>query len=168
MFVFTDASYANLPDGASSAGGYVILLCGKDNRTIVLSWSSNKLKRVVKSTTAAEALALVLGLEECIYLRALICTILQAHQSNLPIEGIIDNKNLHSVIYSTKLISEKRLRIDIANIKEMISNNEIQQIKWKPTLFQLADCLTKKGANCDRLFDIMKANDTQFNQYIHL
>ena len=73
MLTFTDASYASLPDGEFNAGGYVILLCGKDNEAMVLSWSSNKLKRVVRSTTAAEALALVLGLEECIYLRALIC-----------------------------------------------------------------------------------------------
>ena len=79
MLVFTDASYANLPDGTSSAGGYVIQLCGKANKAVVLSWSSNKLKRVVKSTTAAEVFAIVPGLWECIYLVALICDILQVH-----------------------------------------------------------------------------------------
>lgn len=29
----------------------------------------------------------------------------------------------------------------------MILSNEIQEIKWKPTVFQLADYLTKKGTN---------------------
>ena len=28
--IFTDASYVNIPDGASSAGAFVIILCGKD------------------------------------------------------------------------------------------------------------------------------------------
>ena len=73
----------------------------------------------------------------------------------MPIEAIVDNKNLHSIIYSTKLISEKRLRIDIATIKEMLSRGEIYKITWKQTTFQIANCLTKKGASCDCLFRII-------------
>ena len=37
----------------------------------------------------------------------------------------------------------------------MILNNEIQEIKWKPASFQLGDYLTKKGKNCDCIFNIM-------------
>ena len=46
----------------------VILLVGRNNNANTLSWSSNKIKCVAKSTTAAEALSLVNGLEEAIYL----------------------------------------------------------------------------------------------------
>ena len=42
--IFTDASYANIPDGASSAGAFVIILCGKDSKANVLSWSLTKKK----------------------------------------------------------------------------------------------------------------------------
>ena len=63
MLIATDTFYVNLPDGVPSAGGYNILLCGKDNKAIVLSWSS-KLKRVVKSFAATVALFLFLGLEQ--------------------------------------------------------------------------------------------------------
>lgn len=118
----------NLPVGASSGGGYIILQCWKDNKGIVSWWLPNKLKCAIKSTTAAEALSLVLGLRN-VYIRALICDNLQV-QANLLIEAIIDNKNLHLVIYSTKLICKKRLRTDIVYMKEMILNKEIQ---WKPT-----------------------------------
>ena len=62
IVAFTDASYANLPDGVSSTGGYVILLVRLNNHANPLSWSSNKIKRVVKSTTAPEALRLFNGL----------------------------------------------------------------------------------------------------------
>ena len=61
------------------------------------------------------------------------------HPREIPIEAIIDNKNLHSIIYSTKLIREKRLRIDIATIKEMLSQGEINKVTWKQTLFRLSN-----------------------------
>ena len=64
MLIATDTFYVNLPDGVPSAGGYNILLCGKDNKAIVLSWSSSKLKCVVKSFAATVALFLFLGLEQ--------------------------------------------------------------------------------------------------------
>ena len=123
IVAFTDA-YANLPDGTSSAGGYVILLVGLNNHANTLSWASNKIKCIVKGTTAPEALSLVNDLEEAVYLQTIICNMFNIHAREIPIEAIIDNKNLHSIIYSTKLISEKRLGIDIATIKEMLSQGE--------------------------------------------
>ena len=134
IVAFTDA-YANLPDGTSSAGGYVILLVGLNNHANTLSWASNKIKCIVKGTTAPEALSLVNDLEEAVYLQTIICNMFNIHAREIPIEAIIDNKNLHSVIYSTKLISEKRLGIDIATIKEMLSQGEVNKITWKQALF---------------------------------
>ena len=50
-----------------------------------------QIKQVVKSTTAGEAFALVLGLKKkSAYSRALICNILQVRHVNLPITAIID------------------------------------------------------------------------------
>ena len=138
IVAFTDA-YANLPDGTSSAGGYVILLVGLNNHANTLSWASNKIKCIVKGTTAPEALSLVNDLEEAVYLQTIICNMFNIHAREIPIEAIIDNKNLHSIIYSTKLISEKRLRIDIATIKEMLSQGEINKVTWKQTLFRLSN-----------------------------
>ena len=59
LVVYTDASYENLPDGVSSAGGNIIFIVGENNRCCPISWCSNKIKRVVKSTIAAEALSLI-------------------------------------------------------------------------------------------------------------
>ena len=134
IVAFADA-YANLPDGTSSAGGYVILLVGLNNHANTLSWASNKIKCIVKGTTAPEALSLVNDLEEAVYLQTIICNMFNIHAREIPIEAIIDNKNLHSIIYSTKLISEKRLGIDIATIKEMLSQGEVNKITWKQALF---------------------------------
>ncbi|CAG2226054.1 unnamed protein product [Mytilus edulis] len=62
LILYTDASYANLSDRVSSAGGYVIFLRGQNGKNCPISWSSKKIRRVVKSTLAAEALSLVDGL----------------------------------------------------------------------------------------------------------
>ncbi len=67
IILFTDASYANLSDRVSSAGGYVVFLRGKNGHCAPIAWSSKKIKRVVKSSLAAECLAMVDGIDASIY-----------------------------------------------------------------------------------------------------
>ena len=71
LVVYTDASLANL-NGIDSCGGHVIFLCDNDNMCCALSWHSGKLKRVARSTIAAETMALSSGIEEAMYLRQVI------------------------------------------------------------------------------------------------
>ena len=59
---YTDAAFANLP-GRASQGGYVIFLQGINGKYSPIAWKSKKIKRVVKSTIAAETLALLEGAE---------------------------------------------------------------------------------------------------------
>ena len=75
----------------------------------------------------------------------------------LKIHAFIDNKNLHSLIHSTTAITEKRLRIEVAAIKEMIHRDEIECINWIKNEDQIADSLTKRGSSCQRLIDILKS-----------
>ena len=149
IFVYTD-----LCDGVSSAGGHIIFL-QNNNKNCILSWSSTKIKRIVKSITAAECLALIEGIEETLYLRALIFEILKLKNDNLPIITIIDNKNLHALIKSDKLSQDERLRIDIAAIKEM-NKTVIQDIRWIQSTVQLANCLAKRGADRKSLVELLK------------
>ena len=44
LLLFTDASYANLSDRFSSAGGYVIFLKGKNASLCPISWGAKKIK----------------------------------------------------------------------------------------------------------------------------
>jgi hypothetical protein len=55
---FCDASHANLPN-AGSQGGFVSFLIDKNGLYCPITWQSRKLRRVVKSTIAAECLAIV-------------------------------------------------------------------------------------------------------------
>lgn len=58
-----------------------------------------------------------------------------------------DNHSLYDALKSTKQVTEKRLRLDISGIKELIQNKIIKMVLWSETKAQLADCLTKKGAS---------------------
>ena len=73
---YTAASYANLPDNVLSAGCNLVFIVGENNRCCPISWCSNKIKRIVKSTIAAEALALINGLDNAFYIGCLLSEII--------------------------------------------------------------------------------------------
>ena len=130
LIVFSDASHANLPDGFSSAGSFVIFLVGQDGRSCPLSWQSKKIQRVVKSTIPKATLAMVKATDMSFYLAFILKEILLHNndQLNIPIECYIDNHSLWDSIHSTKRVSEKRLRIDLGSLKMMLEKKEITRV----------------------------------------
>ena len=153
LSVFSDASYANLPDGESSGMGYLIFLTigyqpGRDSPCCLLSWASCKLRRKVTSTLAAETLSLLAALEQAI----VICNQIEEVIDRKPkIEAFIDNNDTYEAVYSLKQEMKGRLRIDIGCIKEMVAEKEVESVTWIPASLQLADCLTKRGASTKAL-----------------
>ena len=155
--VFCDASWGNLPDGVSSAQGHVIFLCGETERSCALTWTSNKIKRKVSSTLAAETLAMQDALDEAVYLGSLITEVYsnKLGENKIPIRVHTDNKSLHQSVHSTKQVHEKRLRINIAEIQRMLSTGDVQAIEWLPSKLQLANCLTKRGVDGGGLLQLL-------------
>jgi transposase InsO family protein len=154
LILFSDASHANLDDGVSSMRAYVIFLVGIDKLCCPISWSGNKIKRVVRSTIAAEALSLLEGLEDAIYLRDMIKELVSV--PDLPISAFVDNKSVVESVHSTKMVEDKRLRIDISAIKQLLDNGDVKTIRWCPGASQLADCMTKKGSSGFQLLQIFQ------------
>ena len=70
---------------------------------------------------------------------------------SLKVKCFVDNKSLVEAIYSCRCVEDKRLRIDIAVLQDMIGHREIDEVVWLESSLQLADCLTKRGASTDRL-----------------
>ena len=153
--VFCDAAFRNLPDQISSGRGHIILLVDEKNRSAPIGWTSNKVKRVVGSTIAAEALSLQIGLAHASFLRAILTEMLGVDMYKIPIVASTDSNNLYQAIYSTKFVEDKKLRIDIAQIQEAVEK-ENAEIKWVEAGNMIADCLTKKGAMSDMLMDTIK------------
>ena len=145
---YSDASFANLPDSGSQ-GGMILFLQDSYGVKCPIYWQSRKIRRVVKSTLAAETLALVDCAEAAVFIRQIIRDICKA--GDLPINCYIDNKSLLDTLHSKKNVDDKRLRIDLAVVDEMLHKKEINSVSWVDTSHQLADCLTKRGASAERL-----------------
>ena len=146
---YSDASFGNLPGGGSQ-GGYIILLSDSDGNRCPMSWRSHKVRRVVRSTLAAETLALLDAAEAGVYLAGLI-TELVCLQTPPLVRCFVDNKSLVDNLYSTKLVEDKQLRINIAVIKDMIERKDLSEVCWVQSARQIANALTKRGASPELL-----------------
>ena len=146
--VYSDASFANLDDG-SSQGGMLISLSDQQGARCPIYWESRKIRRVVKSTLAAETLALADAAETAVYITHIIRELIGS--VNIPIVCYTDNKSLVDVLESKKNVDDKRLRIDLSVLRDMIHKKEISSIQWVSTSGQLANCLTKRGASAVQL-----------------
>jgi len=154
--VHSDASYANLSDGGSQ-GGYVICLSNSETSKLSpIAWQSKRIKRVVKSTLAAEMLALVEAAEAGYWLQSILNELLCTN--GCKIECYIDSQSLYNAAYSTTSLSDKRLRVDVAIVREMLQKGEIQKLVWVPSGSMLADCLTKRGASTLTMVQVLTNN----------
>ena len=155
LLVFADASYGNLPSGHSQAA-FIILLCDKDYNSFPIGWNSYKLHRVCCNTLAAETLALNEALDNCVLLSTIYSEVIHYDsKKKIPIKALTDSKSLVAASSTTNLIKEKRLRIEVAALRESIENEELI-LKWIDSKYQLANCLTKAGASSKTLCEVIE------------
>ena len=156
IIVYHDASFANLYDGGSQGGNIIFLADVNDNNMTPISWSSRRLKRVVKSTLAAETLAQVAAVETAYWIATIIQEVLWDSKHKLPyIECRTDSRSLFENAQSLKPVLDKRLRVDIAIVHQMLEKGELQKILWVEKEKQLADPLTKRGVSSNQLLQVI-------------
>lgn len=148
LVIYSDASLGNLRDGGSQ-GGYFIFLAGENGLISPLAWQSKKVRRIVRSTLAAETLAMADAVDTGIFLGLLYSELTKGNAAPniLPLTCITDNHSLFDNLHSTNHVGEKRLRIEINGIKELMASGHIAEVRWSEAKGQIADCLTKKGAS---------------------
>ena len=96
------------------------------------------------------------GLDMAVYLGCLLAELFTCDKG-FPLDCYTGNHSLFENIHSTKAMSEKRLRIDIASIKQMVDRGEISSVKWIPIGYQIADSFIKRGASCKRLAQVLRS-----------
>ena len=151
LTLYCDASFKNLPDGGSQ-GGHIVFLCDDHDNCCPIAWSSSRIKRIVHSTLAAETLSLTDGSGTALFVLSLLEGVVPCREV---ISVLTDNRSLYETCHSKKPTTDKRLRIDIAGIKEMIDLKQIE-ITAIPGKEQLADVLTKKGASPHPLLSVLR------------
>ena len=158
LAVFSDASFGNLPGGASQLG-YIIFCYDNSGNAIPLTWASKKAKRVARSTLTAETLAAVEAVDAACLLKNSLEEVLRKEIP--PIQLFVDNRSLHDAAMTSNVIADKRLMIDMSSLREMVDRRELQ-IKWVNTEQQLANVLTKAGASRDNLVNVLKTGRLNF------
>ena len=155
LVVFCDASYGNLKDG-SSQGGFIIFLVSLTGKSCPITWQSRKIRRVCKSTLAAESWAMIEAVETCELIQAQLSEIMLS--GKLDVIVMTDCKSLHDAIQTSKNVDDKGLRIPIACLRQRVNNSEMT-VRWISTKKQLADCLTKAGAPTSLLREVLSSGE---------
>lgn len=157
----SDASFAGMPRGRSQ-GGYVLALANPqilDGQApiAVLAYHSGLIRRVVRSSLAAEISQAANTLEESDFLRAMMA---EATQCDFQLTNwvasvsqwrqlvVLDSRTGYDLLNGSALGEDKRLAIDIAAMKEALFEDQASRgIRWVPGEELLADDLTKLRGN---------------------
>ena len=106
-----------------------------------------------RSTITAETMATLDAIDVCAWLFHMFREVFDVEIRPTVIRT--DNKSAYQAINSTTAVEEKRLRVDIAAIRECVRNNEVS-IEWVSKENQLADVLTKQGADSTKLMKVLR------------
>ena len=121
-----------MPDGGSQGGNTISVFFGENGKASPLSWQSKKIRRIVRSTLNGEALAMSDAVDAAVFLAALYSELMFNSMSPglLPIVCITDSYSLLDALKSTKMVSEKHLRIELSSIKQMVDRGQIKCVTW--------------------------------------
>ena len=106
LLVFCDASFANM-SGGGSQGGYIIFWSDAfENNINPIAWQSHRIKRIVNSTLAEEAMALIIASGKAYWIRCIINKIFATIA--IPVICLTDTKTLYHAGKSSKQIANSR------------------------------------------------------------
>jgi transposase InsO family protein len=143
LYVYGDASFSNNPDLTSQIG-HLCFLVDKRGRCCLLSWSSHKCRRVTRSVLAAELYALSGAYDHAFTLRHTLESLLKRR---LAIFLFTDSRTLFSSITTLCKLTEKRLLIDIAVLRDAYRTGDLDNLCWVESRYMLADPMTKVKGN---------------------
>ena len=158
LVVLSDSSFANT--SRHSQGGYYTLLAQESTDALCglchqLSFRSSKSKRVASSTSHAETLALIGGVEEALFIQTWLyelqhpglttLQIINAKEGLVPIVAATDCHDLFSNLTkpAMPLPANKSMTLYLAALREMRADGRIHAFVWHDTRDCLPNALTK-------------------------
>ncbi|CAE7425559.1 psaC, partial [Symbiodinium necroappetens] len=157
----SDASHAAMPKGRSQGGMMILNASEKildgEAQVNCLLYHSAVLKRVVRSSLAAEISQAAETLEQCDFVRAMMAEIVDVKftlgqwlwsASRWREILVLDSKTGYDVLNSISHGEDKRLAIDIAILKESLYEPHSNRwVRWVPGMTMPSDGLTKEYGN---------------------
>ena len=176
---YGDSAFANA-EGCKSQFGILGCLVSDVTKFVagyvslgfILAWHSATVKRVVRSTLAAEAYAVSEATEHAELLRYLLSEVyfgsdvlksLEESEPKYPVTIVTDSHNLYANLpKDLTSIADKRLRIVIAMLRQTLVGRQFTELLWIRTIQMLADALTKVGISPDALVHAMNCTAFKF------
>lgn len=143
MLCYADSSFAYLKDGGTQLG-FVVLLDDKENQCSIVANGSQKSRRVARSPSDGEKLALADAFDTAIVLKHDIEMMLK---KNVPLLLWTDFQSLFPVIKTHRHTTERRLMIDLATLRVAYSSKSVTNIGLRSSQHDAADALTKLQSN---------------------
>ena len=158
ILMFADASHGNLANGTGSTGGHVIFLINSKGMCCPIAWKAAKLRRVCRSTEAAEGMSLADGMEHAVLLRSVLSHVLNFSNETIKVICVTDHEGLRNNVCNVlnPNVKDKRLKLEIAIIRESLFLGEVDDLLLCSSQEQLADCLTKRGASGQKLLQVLQ------------
>jgi Reverse transcriptase (RNA-dependent DNA polymerase) len=140
LTVFCDAAG---PNEIGTQGGRLAALTDKESHRVSswVFWESRKVRRVCRSTATAETLSLGEAFDTAMWLKQLW---LELSGNEVDVRFVVDSLGVAKNLITTKLTVEKRLRIDLAVVRQGLRRGEFV-VTWVPSRANLADALTKES-----------------------
>jgi hypothetical protein len=147
MYAYSDAAWANMR-GFASQGGYAIFMAEESDQDKVVanlvSWKSQRIRRVCRSTFAAECLQAVATRDAMSWVHPLFEFTMG---ESIPLYLILDANSLVEAIKAENPgMTEKRLRLDVLSLHNGLERGEYR-VTWTDSACQYADELTKLVAD---------------------
>ena len=158
--LFTDASLGNLENHGSTQS-FIALLCGERNTCAPIAWNSSRISRIANNTLEAETLACSAAMDEAISIKDTLEEIFRLQRNSIPINVFVDSNSLDESLKSTTAVDNKRLRRDVARIKENLEKRFITSVSWVPSGEMLADAMTKQGVNTANMQVVLQSGKLQ-------
>ena len=152
---YADAGFANNRD-LSSQLGFIVLLKDKADNAAIIHYGSWKCHRVTRSVLGAEIYAFSHCLDFVLALAQYLSTILKRKVKTVM---FTDSKCLFDTITKLSSVSEKRLLIDIAAIRETYSNGDLSNVAHVASAHNLANVFTKFKADSTMLNGLMASGN---------
>ena len=152
--VASDASWRNLSGGTGSTQAGIVLLTNGDVKYPVLWWA-NKIKRTCNSAMEAELLSMNCAIDQAVYLRETLEEI-SGIRDKLPVTVQLDNNDCYQAVHANVAARERRLRGEIARVRDNLILGDISNIVLVSGKEQLANGLTKATASNYEVLEIFQ------------
>jgi hypothetical protein len=131
------------PSEHGTQGGRIFALTDKNGHRVAawIFWESRKVKRVCRSTAAGEILSLGESYDTSMWIQKVWQ---ELTGQKLGVRLVVDSMGALKCVMTTKLPEEKRLRIDLAVIRQGIRRGDFD-IMWISGRANLSDSLTKES-----------------------